>query len=310
MTALLVRAGALGDLLLLRRAVAHLRCAGERVDLLAPPAARLLEGNGPAAIERVLPWEGPETALLLADETAAGPVSSAIREASLVLAFTRSEPLSRALAREARRLVVHDPSPPPGKHAARWLGAPLPALGVADSGDPPPLAFSVNEHRQAEAWAPQLPRGFLAIHPGSGSLAKNWPAERFAALAGRLASDRPWLLILGPADDPGPWSARNGAVVVREPSLRLLGALLSRAGLYVGNDSGISHLAAACGAPTLALFGPTDPRQWAPDGPRVACVWTGSLETLDLEPVVSAARNLAAGAQVSGERTSILLINR
>ena len=49
----------------------------------------------------------------------------------------------------------------------------------------------------------------------------------------------------------------------------MLGAVLAHAGLYVGNDSGVSHLAAAWGAPALALFGPTDPAQWAPVGPHV-----------------------------------------
>ncbi|MEE9264659.1 MAG: glycosyltransferase family 9 protein, partial [Vicinamibacteria bacterium] len=46
-------------------------------------------------------------------------------------------------------------------------------------------------------------------------------------------------------------------------------SVLSQAGVYVGNDSGVSHLAAASGAPTIALFGPTDPSMWAPLGPQV-----------------------------------------
>jgi ADP-heptose:LPS heptosyltransferase len=78
------------------------------------------------------------------------------------------------------------------------------------------------------------------------------------------------MLVLGPADDSCEALAHErGAVVVREPSIGELGALLSRAGLFVGNDSGVSHLAAAYGAPTVALFGPTDPTVWSPVGPRV-----------------------------------------
>ena len=72
---------------------------------------------------------------------------------------------------------------------------------------------------------------------------------------------------------------------------RVLGAVLARAGLYVGNDSGVSHLAAAWGAPVLALFGPTDPAQWAPVGPRVTVLRADDqeMDSLELEDVERAA---------------------
>jgi ADP-heptose:LPS heptosyltransferase len=74
--------------------------------------------------------------------------------------------------------------------------------------------------------------------------------------------------------------------------LRVLGALLARAALYVGNDSGVTHLAAAWGAPTLALFGPTDPAQWAPLGPRVRTLRApdGRMPSLGVASVLEAAR--------------------
>jgi ADP-heptose:LPS heptosyltransferase len=82
--------------------------------------------------------------------------------------------------------------------------------------------------------------------------------------------------------------------------VRVLAALLHHAGLYVGNDSGVTHLAAAWGAPTLALFGPTDPRLWAPVGPFVRCLrgQGGVIDALAVADVVAAARELA-GAPVS-----------
>jgi heptosyltransferase-2 len=112
-----------------------------------------------------------------------------------------------------------------------------------------------------------MPDAFLAVHPGSGSRAKNWPLERFTETASRLSPERPWLLVAGPAEEE--LDAPPGARLARNLPLRTLGALLARAGLFLGNDSGISHLAAACGTRTLALFGPTDPAQWAPVGPAV-----------------------------------------
>ncbi len=70
--------------------------------------------------------------------------------------------------------------------------------------------------------------------------------------------------------------------------------MLARAGLYAGNDSGISHLAAAWGAPVIALFGPTDPAQWAPIGPRVRVMRAedGKMESLKFEEVLRTAREM------------------
>jgi hypothetical protein len=100
--------------------------------------------------------------------------------------------------------------------------------------------------------------------------------------------------------------APPGSILAREWPLRVLAAVLARAGLFLGNDAGITHLAAAAGAPTLALYGPTDPALWAPVGPRVLTLRApgGSLAKLDLDDVVSAGvrfRSAASGApSVSG----------
>src|SRR5262249_20309027 len=81
---------------------------------------------------------------------------------------------------------------------------------------------------------------------------------------------------------------------VTAPSLppRALGALLARAGVYVGNDSGASHLAAAWGARTVALFGPTDPAIWSPVGASVTIVRspTGRMQDIPLTSVLDAIR--------------------
>jgi heptosyltransferase-2 len=79
-------------------------------------------------------------------------------------------------------------------------------------------------------------------------------------------------------------------VVARRLPARVLGAVLSRAGVLVGNDSGVSHLAAAWDAPTVALFGPTDPAVWAPLGEHVRVVRSGngSMEGIGIDEVVAA----------------------
>jgi hypothetical protein len=103
---------------------------------------------------------------------------------------------------------------------------------------------------------------FIAIHPFSGSPKKNWPLEKFRELARALEQSAPVRWCAGPEDPP----LENA---VRIDDLYELACWLARAGLYVGNDSGITHLAAAVGTPVLALFGPTDPDVWAPRGPNV-----------------------------------------
>ncbi len=85
-------------------------------------------------------------------------------------------------------------------------------------------------------------------------------------------------------------------MVARALPLRVLGALLSRAGVFVGNDSGVSHLAAATGAPTLALFGPTDPGLWSPLGQRVRVLRGAEcrIEAIELPQVLGEIAALSA----------------
>ena len=98
-------------------------------------------------------------------------------------------------------------------------------------------------------------RDFMAIHPFSGSVQKNWPWEKFQAVAGQSSLPVEWA-----AAPDGTHRFQNlGDVTV----------WLASARVYLGNDSGISHLAAAVGTPVIALFGQTDPRVWAPRGAAV-----------------------------------------
>ena len=113
---------------------------------------------------------------------------------------------------------------------------------------------------------PRWPGGFAVIHPFSGSARKNWPLERYRELARLLATPLPVAWCAGPDDE------LEGAVCFDD--LYELACWLGGASLYVGNDSGITHLAAAVGTPVVALFGPTDPAVWAPRGPHVRVVAT------------------------------------
>jgi len=251
-------------------------------------------------VDAVLPWEAASVAGLL---RGGGDVAPELRAALLpfeaVIAYSATEELLHGLARAAAhaRIVARPPSPPPGgPHAALWLAESVAALGVQPATPPPLLVASEAEAEQARPWLERLGPDFLAVHPGSGSPRKNWPAQRFAALAELLSARRPWLLIEGPADAEAaaPAALLPSVVRARELPPRVLGAVLARAGLYVGNDSGISHLAAAWGAPVVTLFGPTDPAQWAPIGPRVRVMRSvdRTMEGLGTDEVVRAAREM------------------
>ena len=109
---------------------------------------------------------------------------------------------------------------------------------------------------------PMVRENFAVLHPFSGSPRKDWPIEKFRALARQLERLMPVCWCAGPEDPP-----LEG--VMRIDDLYELACWLARARLYVGNDSGITHLAAAVGTPVLAIFGPTDPAVWAPRGPNV-----------------------------------------
>ena len=110
--------------------------------------------------------------------------------------------------------------------------------------------------------------GFAAIHPFSGGRKKNWPLENYRAVAARLSMPVQWCA--------GPEEVLDDAV--RFDDLYELACWLATARLYLGNDYGISHLAAAVGVPVIAIFTTTDPRVWAPRGPHVTVFDNPSLD--------------------------------
>jgi len=150
----------------------------------------------------------------------------------------------------------------------------------------PPLAIHTDPAAKA-AIADLLPndgRALLVLAPGSNWGPKRWPADRFGALAMRLtqagaALAQARIIVLGGPGEEEMTRSVAGELPDRDVinlggTLPLLeaAALFERSQLFVGNDSGLMHLAAAAGAPTLGLFGPTDERRYAPFGPRAAWV--------------------------------------
>jgi hypothetical protein len=146
-----------------------------------------------------------------------------------------------------------------------------------------------------EATAPILPiqpisSADIIIHPGSGSAKKNWPLANFLEVAAALEQrGRNVSWSIGPAEE----AIALPAVAQRLPqtSLTDLAGILAGARLYIGNDSGISHLAAAVGTPSVLIFGPSNARMWRPLGERVCVVqgepWPEVGEVLEVGEVDS-----------------------
>lgn len=133
----------------------------------------------------------------------------------------------------------------------------------------------------------------ILIHPGSGGVQKCWPVENFIELADRLITQGKHVrVVLGPAEleriEPVQLDAfRSLAETIEWPEIVALAGILAQGCRYIGNDSGISHLAAACGARCTVLFGPTDPAIWRPLGPEVTLIVRNHLLDIAVDDVMA-----------------------
>jgi hypothetical protein len=158
--------------------------------------------------------------------------------------------------------------PPGGMHAADFYLEQVSRIANCTSDGIPRIA------------CPMARENFAVIQPFSGSPKKNWPLEKFRSLASQLVRIMPVHWCSGPDDPPLP-----GATHMDD--LYELACWLARSRLYIGNDSGITHLAAAVGTPVLALFGPTDPAVWGPRGPNVRMAHFTAMDRNPSPPHVS-----------------------
>ncbi|MDR1612488.1 MAG: hypothetical protein LBT97_06845 [Planctomycetota bacterium] len=323
---MVLRPGALGDVLSVRTLLAYAKLAVPDWALAcsAPGGrGRMLLEHGLA--DAWLDWDSFALSWLFAGGGTPPPpaLRSFFANAGLVLAFIGSPPDGggertvetrlRALAPEASIRLL--PSRPPAGFRGSihsWLVIPLREWlrdRFARPAPPLPPLESLGRLRIACAPAFPIPPGnYAVIHPGSGSAAKNWNIANFAEVSARLGKERRRdgrrlftgvFATAGEADGTlgaDLASLLPGAALVESPPLYGLAALLSRAALYIGNDSGVSHLAAAVESPegkrpaTAVVFGPSDSKVWAPPG---AVVLEAGEKMAALDPG-DAARRIAA----------------
>ena len=304
--ALVVRGGALGDFLLTLPVLHALRISApsSHLEALAYPGiaavartSRLVDGV--RSIEY-----GPLAGFFTRGAVLDPELADYFRSFDLVLSYLYDPDgifADNLRAAGVRRLVEGPPRIGGASHAIDQLASPLAALGVPLAGRSTRLALETASHEQVT----------IVLHPGSGSASKNWPALRWRELAAGLLETQPdaQLAIVGGEADAAAlnvlrdFEANPRAVFWENLPLEILAARLAASTVYAGHDTGISHLAAAAGIPSLLLFGPTDPGVWAPphEHVRVLRAPEGKLEELPVSTVMAALRPLLSTVRLASK---------
>lgn len=261
MRRLMIRPGGIGDCLLSFPAMEHLRA--DYTEVWAPAAVVPLVQFA----DRVRPISSTGIELAGLDGLAMDPaLADRLRQFDHIVSwYGTARPEFRETLRSTGVRATFLKALPPKYgccHASDFfcsqVGAPL--------GQSPRLAVAAGTRRNT-----------AVIHPFSGSSAKNWPLERFQKLAATLDFVVEWTA--------GPEELLPNAH--RFDDLAALANWIAGAKTYFGNDSGITHLAAATGIPTVALFGPTNAERWAPRGPNVRVVSWAEADGGVLEPAAA-----------------------
>lgn len=280
---LVLRGGALGDFVVTLPVLATLRAAYPRasIELIGnATAASLAVARG--LLDRAYSQHLSRWAPLHSSEPLPPDLHQWVSSFDLVISYwpDPDRTLSQHFGRENRQTFLTASAMPMLAPAAAHYLAPLHALGLSRQALIQPL-LPLSRPTASPDRRSAAP---VALHPGSGSPRKNWPLERWIELAARL--DCPLRIILGQAEagiaerwrrDPrfANVTCCDEIRMVQNVGLEELIDQLHQCGCFIGHDSGVSHLAAACGLPTILLFGPTDPAMWAPPSPTCTVIRRG-----------------------------------
>ena len=305
---LVLHPGALGDVLLAVPALRALRAVapGDELVIAAQPRiGALLASLG--VVDRHVVFETLGLQSLFTEDDAPPRLRDLVSGALVVSWFGSRDP---AFARRLRALAPHAivATPAAAEGASVWehlvvSTGMLSSVGADEDAWSAPI--SVPPAVVAEGRRLLLDAGWdgdsrlAMLHPGAGGTAKCWAPEGFAALAESLVASAGVELIVhdGPADHDAVADLRRrlgvSALALTDPPLEMLAGALAHVALWVGNDSGVSHLAAAVGAPALVLFAEANLgwRPWARET-RTLVVSPGTLSRAEMETVIAEASNL------------------
>jgi heptosyltransferase III len=205
---------------------------------------------------------------------------------------------SRLRRAGVKNIISAPPKIGAGEHAACQLARPLEQMGLRLESPAARIFPSLQDRSDAQAILADFPKPLVAIHAGSGAQRKNWPLNRWLEVQQRILHDRSighLLIIAGESDSVQLSRLKLTKAIKRQTILEnlplpILGAVLSECALFIGHDTGISHLAAAAGTPCLLLFGPTDPAVWAPANDSVMVLRPADRQLSSLESCTVLAR--------------------
>jgi ADP-heptose:LPS heptosyltransferase len=295
---LVIRGGAIGDFILTLPAIKALRdaCPGQRVDILGHKhIASLAEKRFYA--DGIRPIESAELSRFFIKDADLPPhLVNYFASFDLIVSYLYDPDLifETNLRRTGAQWIVPGPAKiQNGSHAVRQLVRPIEDLGIRIADFAPQLFPSIEDRRDAREFRAGVNPPIVAFHPGSGGRGKIWPIQNWIDLGDQLLGGFAGSLVIvsGEADQDQRrrlqllWPSQRVRFANCRP-LPELAALLEDT-IFIGHDSGISHLAAAAGAKSIVLFGPTDPAVWAPlnENARVIRASGGTLAELALEPV-------------------------
>ena len=271
---LIIHQGALGDVVLTFPAIPLLKKEFRRADGLCQSKLGKLACDL-QVLDGWFPVESASFASLYTN-TVDISIKKIIRSYSDIVLFSFSTILEAAIKNIAEgNLYRIPPRPDPRQkiHVARHILSCLKRFGLPGKTDDDPTPTEPPTHHPKK---PNVrfnsPR--ILIHPGSGSREKNWPVSNFLKISAALQSFglNPEF-ILGPAEYflLEKLKQQNKRIHLID-KLTDIANLFKSAGGFIGNDSGVSHLAAFMGLPTVAVFGPSDPERWKPVGRSVKVV--------------------------------------
>ncbi|MGD9024908.1 MAG: glycosyltransferase family 9 protein, partial [Desulfobacterales bacterium] len=265
--------GALGDVVLTFPAIIALRKEFDTIDILCQgQIGKLAVKLG--LIDKKYPLEAAYLATLFSDQVDT-KIKDLISSYTKTLVFSFSSDLENTINQISDRPCLRIPPRPPAPdsiHVAEYVIQHLISGGLLKATDLE-NAESDRQKKQARKDHP-IDISKIIIHPGSGSIRKRWPLANFLNLADDLEK-KGWQpqFVCGPAEPDLIAEIRNQKTPVHAFSeLTDLVDWLETAGGYIGNDSGVSHLAAFLGLPSVVIFGPADPLRWKPLGPGVEIV--------------------------------------
>jgi ADP-heptose:LPS heptosyltransferase len=309
---LIIRAGALGDTILMLPLIRTLRQAFPQAYLeVMGYVERLQFALGEPYAHHVSPIDrtGLET-LFVKDAVLPLDLVKFFGGFDLILSYKQDSEgtWTENLYKTGARVVYNFKPLPPERtsdHVITYLLKTLKVLDIKAAEGVPQIYPPSWAREQALAFWKENPfpinenRPVVAIHPGSGSSKKVWPPERFAEIC-RKAFEKYHaviLLISGPADVQGVQKVLSlcseiNCILVENKPLPLLAAILEHCRVFLGNDSGVTHLAAAVNVPVVALFGPTDPQIWRPLGEKVKTIRAEGLDALSVESVMKVLESL------------------